>query len=214
MLGFKLGFVSAVLVLVSAVAAPSAAASDVEFKFEGATGRYMDRINVLERRREAEFRREVPSRGGTDILALRARTGGTPFMNEQLFPNSQDIGLDSLMQVLAEKHRPQNGNTLVFTVKRMSVQGGALAIFNAVGVFMRGEVEEYSPSGDLLRKEKVALFRPYQQTGVALPYQGPDYVVPPRHFGTPILTLGGLWVMKALSKLYPETRFPHIHRVL
>lgn len=195
-------------------AAQPAVAADVEVKFSPTIQENLARLNIMEKKREAFFRkyREEGANRIPNSIVNVTRFSGTEFGTERLIPKMEDFSVAALVEAMATYNLAQveghnKAHRLVVEIDKFFASNYSLAKFSSFNTRMSGRVSLVDSSGKTIASEKVSTAIVPQFTGNRS-YTGSEYAFLGQSMNVRMAPVLATFLRKGIKKLYPAADVP------
>ncbi|MFZ5610237.1 MAG: hypothetical protein ACOY99_11590 [Pseudomonadota bacterium] len=205
-----------------ALAGGAALAQTPDIQFGGRIGKYLPRIDAVEREREINFRDRLDDKRGLSRSIMRynqTRFADVAWAGALAVPRAEDYGVKSLLEglvrlSLARIGRAEDADDIRLTLNWMTVPNHSVAVINFANTYAKGRIARIDPAtGKELESHKVMVnFVP--RFSVDPNYQGPDFAFLETDEANRVGPVLAYFVSKALAKLYPEADLPEVTMVV
>ena len=200
--------------VVSPVAA-SAAQIDVSVSFDEKLQRHIDRLNVLEKRREVYFRKHRGERRhGPPPRLARSRYGNIEYGVERLIPDVNDFSIENVIRRAVQRNLGlmELKNTPVRVtvhIEDVTIQNSPLARLSSFNTYMKGKMELFDSKG--MSMGAVDITRNlFHNRSVDRYYDGPEYAFLAESAIVRIAPIALEFVERALERLYKNEDVPGV----
>ncbi len=195
-------------------AAQPAVAADVEVNFSPLIQKNLARLNIMEKKREAFFRkyREEGANRIPNSIVNVTRFSGTEFGTERLIPQVEDFSVSALVEAMATYSLAQvkthnKAHRLVVEIDKFYASNYSLAKFKSFNTRMSGRISLVDASGKTVASEKVSTAIVPQFTGTRS-YTGSEYAFLGQSKDVRMAPVLATFLRKGIKKLYPGADVP------
>lgn len=211
----KLLKLAAVAAAFAGLSAPQiASAMDVDVKFSPRIQKNLNRLDGIEKKREAFFRkyREEGANRRPNAIQNVSRFVGTEFGTERLIPEVDDFNITALVEAMAINGLEQTkshdaSNKLVVEIDEFFAANYSLSLFRSFNTRMSGSVSLVDASGKTIATEKVSTVILPQFSGSAS-YTGTEYAFLRQSMNVRMGPILATFIEKGIEGLYPDADVP------
>lgn len=199
------------------LAGAALAETGVQVTFADGLQKYISRIDRIEQKREALFRKyrddTIVGRVRSERRFANVYYHNVRWASEQLVANADDYGVETVISALVQMGLERAGlageNTLIRVhIKRIRVSNHSLARLSGASTYVTGSFALVdSSTGQTIRSADLSanlIVDPTVDSG----YQGDDWAYPDIDSENRVGPALAYFVMKGLEKLYPDGEFP------
>jgi len=195
--------------------AVNAAEIDVSVTFAEKLKVHVDRLNVLEKKREIYFRKHRGERRhGPPPRLARSRYGKIEYGVERLIPDVKDFSIENVIRRAVQRNLGlmELKNTPVRVtvhIKEMVIQNSPLARLSSFNTYMKGKVELFDSKGMSLGAVDITR-NLFNNRSVDRYYNGPEYAFLAESAMVRTAPIALEFVEKALERLYKNKDVPGV----